>query len=298
MLTLIGLVALSVAALTAITVRDRRTLLLGIPAAFIALLWLALPGTPPDQVVRSAALIAVVAFVITTLFTDWSVTHRGLASVVTATMGTTGLFVVFGWSWDRLHWWMAHQTAIALRLVLSGLWNVARLQGDGQVSGASATMLGRFESGYADAVRTIANLFPASTALQMLIGMGVGAAIYYRLTGQPVGRMPGRFSAFRFSEHVGWAAVIPLAILLLPKLDAVKLLAWNLLTVTGALYALRGAAVVTFAGQRWGSPVLYVLGAVMLFFMLPFVPAVALLLGVLDSGLDLRRRWSAPLARE
>ncbi len=112
MLTVIGLVALSVAALTAITVRDRRTLLLGIPAALIALLWLALPGTLPDQVIRSAALIAVVAFAITTLFTDWSVTHRGLASVVTAAMGVTGAFAVFGWSWDRLHWWVAHQAAI------------------------------------------------------------------------------------------------------------------------------------------------------------------------------------------
>ncbi len=298
MLTLIGLVALPVAALTAITTRDRRALLLGTPAALIALLWLALPGALPDQVIRSAALIAVAAFAITTLFTGWSVTHRSLSSVVTATMGVTGAFVVFGWSWDRLHWWVAHQAATTLRLVLSGLWNAARLQGDGQVSGSSATMLGRFESGYADAVRTIANLFPASAALQMLIGMGVGAAIYYRVARHPVGRMPGRFSAFRFSEHVGWAAVIPLAILLLPKLDAVKLLAWNLLTVTGALYALRGAAVVAFAGQLWGSPVLYVLGAVALFFMLPFVPAGALLLGVLDSGLDLRRRWSAPRARE
>lgn len=293
LLTLIGLVALPVAALTTIGTRDRRALSLGIPAGLIALLWLALPGALPDQVIRSAALIAAVAFAITTLFTRWSVTHRGLLSVVTATMGVTGAFAVFGWSWDRLHWWVAHQAAITLRFVLSGLWNVARLQGDGQVSGPSATMLSRFESGY---VRTVANLFPALSALQMLIGMGVGAAIYYRLAGHPVGRMPGRFSTFRFSEHVGWAAVIPLAILLLPTLDAVKLLAWNLLTVTGAMYALRGAAVVAFAGQLWGGPVLYVLGAAALFLLLPFVPAGALLLGVLDSGLDLRRRWTAPRA--
>ena len=115
----------------------------------------------------------------------------------------------------------------------------------------------------------------------------------------PVRRTVGRFRDFRFSEHLGWAAVLALAIVLLTRFVTMKLLAANVLIVTGFLYALRGAAVIWFALALAGGPGFLSTAVIVLsiLFMLPVVLIGAILLGIADAGLDLRQRWSTPRAR-
>jgi Sec-independent protein secretion pathway component TatC len=62
---------------------------------------------------------------------------------------------------------------------------------------------------------------------------------------------------------------------------------------------LRGSAVVVFGLALTGGPGLITTGimAFSVVFMLPIVLTGTILLGVVDTGLDLRRRWSTPQER-
>ncbi len=98
---------------------------------------------------------------------------------------------------------------------------------------------------------------------------------------------------------MGWIAVVALALILMLRAGALKLLAANVLVVAGALYALRGSAVVIFGLTVTGGPGLLTTGimAFLVVFMLPVVLAGTILLGVVDAGMDLRRRWTTPQER-
>ncbi|MBI2614929.1 MAG: DUF2232 domain-containing protein [Gemmatimonadetes bacterium] len=114
----------------------------------------------------------------------------------------------------------------------------------------------------------------------------------------PTGVPPGRFREFRFSEHLGWVGAVALLVMLVPRLAAAKVAAINLLLVSGLLYAVRGAAVTAFGiallgGAGCGTAALFGLLAL---FVLPAVVAGAIVLGVIDAGMDLRKRWATPPA--
>jgi hypothetical protein len=80
---------------------------------------------------------------------------------------------------------------------------------------------------------------------------------------------------------------VALIVVLIPRLAA---------AVTGLLYGLRGLAVSAFGiallgGAGCGTAALFVL---LTLFVLPAVVAGAIVLGVVDAGMDLRKRWVAP----
>lgn len=254
-----------------------------------ALWWLLGPGDLPDQTVRAAALMAAVTFAVLSRRTTWSATHRALAGLGAATLGTVGCFLVFGWSWGRLHWWIAFRTGPALRLLLGR----AAVNSDGGAGAAAFGAGGRsFEQVLDQLVTTSADLFPAAVALQLFAGLVIAAALARRLAGQTAaGTPPGPLAEFRFSEHLGWLLVLAVAVLLVPWLGPARLAALNVLVVIGALYWLRGLAVIV-SGIRAlkGGALLYGAAALAVFFVLPGV----VLLGVLDAGLNLRRRWLPP----
>jgi hypothetical protein len=256
----------------------------GIAGGF-ALWWLLGPGELPEQTLRAAALMASVAFAILSRRTGWSSTHRGLGALALALAGTAACFLLFGWSWDRLHWWIAFRTGPALRLLLSGA---------AASSGGTATFGGGgrgFEQLIDQVVTGSADLFPAATALQLLASLVIAAALAARMVGDGAGRPPGRLSDFRFSEHLGWLLVLAVATLLLPGLGAARLVALNVLVVIGTLYGVRGFAVLAYGIRAMkGGAFLYAAAVVAVLFVLPGV----VLLGVLDAGLNLRRRWATP----
>jgi hypothetical protein len=282
----VALVALPLAALL-LAVRGRRPAATAIAllAGLLGLVWLLATGDLPEQAVRAAALLATVTYVLCSLRTDWTVTHRALLAIGVAVAGVALAFVAFGWSWHRLTWWVAFRTSPALRLLLAGM-TVSTPDGVG-------VDLDRpdFDATLDDLVRISAELFPATIALQIFAGLLLATVLVPRLAGATVGRPPGRLIEFRFSEHLGWLLALGILVVLLPGLGPARPLGLNLLVVMGALYGIRGAAVI-LAGIRAvrGGPLLYLAAALAVFFLLPGV----VLLGVLDAGLNLRRPRRPP----
>jgi hypothetical protein len=279
--TPVALVALPVAALLAAAgTWSRRAILLGVPAGALALWWLLQPGDLPDQVMRSGLVFTATAFAVASRRTNLTFTHRALLAVALAALCVAAGFVLFGWSWQRLHWWVGFRTGAVLRLVLSA----ARV-----ASEPGAVDLDRpdFDEVLHDLVQTTADLFPAALALQLLVSLVLAAFVVTRLGAVRIGRPLGALMDFRFSEHLGWLLAGSLVLLILPGLDAVRPVAVNLLVVMAVLYGVRGVAVV-LSGLKAvrAGPILYGLAALAVFFVLPGT----VILGVLDAGLNLRRR--------
>jgi len=269
--------------------RQRSETLAAVVVAALALVWLAQSGDPPNQLARAAAVIGGATFVLATLFTRSTVTHRALLAVTVAAVAMVALFPVSGGSWDQVRWWVEHRTGFAVRLAL-GQMAATGAPGAGSVADVERW----FESG----VRFLAQQYAAVLAIQMLAGLALAATIYYRVCRSPAGLPPGRFREFRFSEHLGWVGALGLLIMLVPRLAVAKAAAINLLLVSGLLYAIRGAAVAAFGiallgGAGCGTAALFGLLAL---FVLPAVVAGAIVLGVIDAGMDLRKRWATPPA--
>ncbi|NIP16487.1 MAG: DUF2232 domain-containing protein, partial [Pseudomonadales bacterium] len=112
--------------------------------------------------------------------------------------------------------------------------------------------------------------------------------VYGRLTQR--GRRLGRLTEFRFPDGLLWLLIAGLALLVLPLEAWGTRLGSNLVFFMGALYALRGLAVLIalvlgLVGPQ--LPVLIALGVVGVL-LYPIVVAGTLLLGVTDTWLDLR----------
>jgi hypothetical protein len=163
-------------------------------------------------------------------------------------------------------------------------------------AGISSATADRLEAFFGTFVSLTADYFPAVMTLVLLAGLAIATTIYHRVAGNLVGLPLGRFRLFRFSEHLGWVTIVSLLAVLIPKLAAAKLTAANILVVVGTLYAVRGAAVAAFgmALVGGGNFFLWALFAVIFFIMLPVFVGGAILLGVFDTGVDFRRRWTAP----
>ncbi|MEJ2504602.1 MAG: DUF2232 domain-containing protein [Gemmatimonadota bacterium] len=133
-----------------------------------------------------------------------------------------------------------------------------------------------------------ARLFPGFLAVGSVAGLAVAWWGYRRLArqGEPMRRLP----EFRFPDALVWVLIAGIALLLVPVTGWAPRLGSNLVFFMGALYALRGFAVLAalipaMVGAQ--LPAMLVLGAVGLL-LYPIVVAGTLLLGVTDTWLDLR----------
>lgn len=260
-------------------------------AGGLSLWWLALPGEPPDQAVRAAAVIGTAVFAWTWRYSAWSLAHRAMSATAAAALGVAALVTALGTSWSQIRWWVESRISVTTQLLL------ARLSAGAPPGpeGATDPMVLQLEQSFEVVVPLMADLFPATVAIEMLAGFALATALYRRLADAP-GEAAGRFRDFRFTEHFGWVPVIALLVVLTP--GAPRNLAANVLVVAGLLYALRGAAVAWFGIRLAGEPG-FLTTVVIVFsivFMLPVVLIGTILLGVADTGWDLRRRWVAPRA--
>ncbi len=130
-------------------------------------------------------------------------------------------------------------------------------------------------------------LFPAVVALSTLSALGVAWWLYVWLGhDSDQGLLPLR--EFRFSDHLVWVIIGGLVLWLL----GVKRAGINVMIFMGALYALRGAAVVSYfgVGQSFG-------GAAMVMIALLLLPQAVLMailvIGLGDTWLDLRGKARA-----
>jgi hypothetical protein len=259
-------------------------------AAAVGAWWLVQPGDLPDQFLRAVVLMASVAFLIVTVRTRWTVTHRALASALIGLTVASLLLPLFGSSWAELIWWVEFRHGIAFRNMIGVLATLFDTVGSADTTAIDVRDL---ERRFAETARLMGRFAPGIVVLQVLAALTLALAVYRRVAGHPIGRTPGRFRDLRFSEHLGWGVVAALAVIVIPKLAALKLAAANVLLVAGVLYALRGTAVIAYGLQVFGAGgVLFWLFATLaIVFMLPIVVGGAILLGVLDAGLNLRRRW-------
>ncbi|UCF39877.1 MAG: hypothetical protein JSW43_09030 [Gemmatimonadota bacterium] len=261
-------------------------------AAGVSAWWLLGLGELPDQMVRAAAVLTTAFFVVATFRTQLSVIHRGLVAVTGAAAGVVALLAALGSSWGELQWWVARRASHTARILMGQIWFTR--------ADPAPEALQQLEAWLGTVVQFLSDFFPAVTLLQLLAGLALATAVYERVALRPVGVPPRRLRDFRFNEHLGWAVVVPLIVVLIPKLGAFKAAAANILLASGALYALRGAAVAVFGLQLVGAggTFLTALLAVIFLLVLPAALGGAILLGVLDAGLDLRRRWTPPSVRD
>ncbi len=133
-----------------------------------------------------------------------------------------------------------------------------------------------------------ARLFPALTAIGSVAALAVAWWTFGRVSG---GARPlGLLTEFRFPDALLWVLIGGVALLLIPLAGWAPRLGSNLVVFMGALYALRGLAVMValvlaMVGTQVG--VLVALGVVAIV-LYPIVVAGTVLLGVTDTWLDLR----------
>lgn len=129
-----------------------------------------------------------------------------------------------------------------------------------------------------------ASLLPALLALESLAALGLGWAIYRRLSPVPIGPALGRLTEFRFNDQLVWGVAVGATLCLLPAFEEGKTVGYNLLLFFGSLYLIRGTGVLA-----WMSRGRYVLVFVLGLIPQVFIP-VTLALGLGDTWLDLRKR--------
>jgi len=278
----------------------RELLVMGV-AGGGGLWWLLQTGELPDQFLRAAVVIAAVTLVALTMLTRATYSHRTVLATAIALMAASALLLALGSSWEAVRWWVEYRAGLTARAFLGQAAALVPLTPGSQGGPLTLTpsQLADLEAWFDTFTRTMGAFAPALLALQLLAGFAVAGATYRRIAVTPAGVLPGSFRDFRFSEHLGWAAVVPLVVLVLPWLAAGKVAAANLLAVAAVLYAVRGMAVAAFGLGMAGAGGFLLWAAVIAIFilMLPFVVGGAILLGVIDAGLNLRRRWSTPASR-
>lgn len=133
-------------------------------------------------------------------------------------------------------------------------------------------------------------LAPALTGLASVAALGLAWGIYRRVL------VPDRaplspLRDFRFRDELVWVVIAGILLVVVPGIGPGALRAGsNLLTFMGALYALRGVAVLvalTGGAVGIGGAVLAVLAALP---VLPIATAATALVGLTDTWLDLRAR--------
>jgi hypothetical protein len=139
-----------------------------------------------------------------------------------------------------------------------------------------------------------AMLYPAQLGLASLAGLAVAWWAYGRLSARIVEPL-APLRDFRFDDGLVWVVILALVLLVLPLDGVPTRAATNALLFMGALYALRGAAVVLVVAGGLPGPLGTLLGAVMLVLLYPIVMAGMVLVGLTDTWLDIRaRRAAAP----
>ncbi len=173
-------------------------------------------------------------------------------------------------------------------------WRVARSQmsrpGTTRSDSATVAVLDRFEQNVASLPQLARLVQPSALALQTLVAMAIAWALFHRFSRTRLGEELGRLRDFRFNDQWIWSVIVGLVLALLPALASLRPLGINLLVFFGALYALRGAAVLAWF-LRPGRSLLGLLVGVALLLLLRDGAAIALgLVGLGDTWADWRRR--------
>lgn len=265
----------------------REWLWIGI-SLVLAVTLLRLPATLAERTVWAAAAFFTGAFVMASVAGVRSLFRRALTAVVIAAGAVTAWFATLGLSWGDLRESVVTSQWTLYRALLSGLPETmpSRLELE---SGALSERVADLTRG----IITTVDFWPAIHAVLAMAGGWLAWNWYHRVAAAPIGVPPKPFREFRFSDHLIWLVVITGAITLVPLADAATLIAGNVLLFLLVLYAGRGLAVIQTA-LRPAPTGLALLLSVTGILLLPLATAVATLIGLADTWLDLRRRLAPP----
>jgi hypothetical protein len=152
------------------------------------------------------------------------------------------------------------------------------------------------------AARFFSATLPATLVLQSVAGLALAWRWHEHVALQPLGAPLSPFREFRFSDGWVWGLVAAIVVWITPVLAGLKAAALNLAVLLGALYLLRGAAIViAFAAVAGISPAALAISlavsallALPLLFLLPGLAT----LGVTDTWFEFRRRLASGTAHD
>jgi hypothetical protein len=257
----------------------RRSFLTLLGLVLLAITFLGQRGGPLWWFGRGWVLILSGWFVVAlALLPHLNLTMRALTAIGGATASAALLFLVNRTGWQQVDWTVARQLrdgAADMRAFWAG-----RLQDQAWASDISVA-LDRFADWQAAA-------YPAMLAIASLAGLALSWWLWRRLVMQDP-RPLGPLRDFRFSDYMIWIAVAGILLVVLPFSAPFTRTGANVLAFMGALYALRGFAVMI---SLYGTPGLWgVVFSVIIFVLLyPIVMATTLMVGLTDTWLDLRAR--------
>ncbi len=279
-----SLVGLPCAALLAAAPdRSARTRIAAALLGATSLALLALPGGRLAAVIAAYTVLVTAAFVAATVLSpppSPSGFLRQALRAVGAGGAATALLVQLVWgssAWGALAWQATREAGRTIRFFFE-------LRPD------AFTL-------YEPVVRFVSATTPGMLALQSLAGLALAWQWHVHLATQPLGAPLAPFRQFRIGDGWVWGVVAWLGLLVAPVSGVLKVAGTNLGFVLGALYVLRGAAiVVTFAQALGVSAVALVIAAVAaaalalpLLFLLPGLCT----LGITDTWYQYRRRLAA-----
>jgi hypothetical protein len=138
-------------------------------------------------------------------------------------------------------------------------------------------------------------VFPALVGLQSLAALALASWLMTRLRGADQDAFSlARLREFRFSDQLVWVVIVGLLLVLLPTGALATRLGWNALFFMGALYALRGLGIAVFLSAGMSRLYLMVVAVLAVLLIYPLVVVTVLMLGLVDTWLDLRARAAAP----
>lgn len=145
-----------------------------------------------------------------------------------------------------------------------------------------------FEARAAEAMVLQGTIFPALLGLASLAALGLAWWLWNRLSLGEEGDRLGPLREFRFNDQLVWILILGLGVLLLGS-GLLGRLGTNTVVFMGALFALRGVAVVLFlsGGVSFLGIVLFLVG---LLFLAPLLVTGAFVIGLGDAWLNLRAR--------
>ncbi|MCZ6755351.1 MAG: DUF2232 domain-containing protein [Gemmatimonadetes bacterium] len=244
-------------------------------------LWLFQPAGVATQIIRGGGIMVTGAFVAAVLWRPERLGRNVAIAVSTGLAGALWWTWILGVTWERIEFALTRATWATYQTMASSM---AAFDGPGAAEDAAA------------GIALMVRLFPGLTVLAAGTGLLVAWAVYQRVAFRPVGGPAAPFTNFRGSDHLLWGLVVPLAILISPAGDTLDLVAVNALLVFGVIYVIRGAAILTWfmrSKSRLGSLGLGLL-AVAALFVLPIAGSGLLLLGIVDTWIDIRRRPMPP----
>jgi hypothetical protein len=282
-LSFVGLpfTALMLAAQSGRGAERRIALLVGVPS--VALVALS-SGSLMGAAAHAYAVLFTAAFIVLTLVASTSFFRQAMrASLLALGAGLLLARLTLGSAAGAILYWAARRQA-------------------GQVLQLLVELRPDMYLIFEPAARFVSATLPATLVLQAVAGLALAWRWHEEVALRPLGASLAPFREFRFADGWVWGIVAAIVVWITPFLAGLKAAALNLLVLLGALYLLRGGAiVVAFAAVAGISPaalaISLAVAAILTLPLLFLLPGLATL-GVTDTWLEFRRRLASGPAHD